>query len=130
MTMMSVPHAKRLSDNPYLLAAVLQLGVFQKSVPMVLAQKAHRLINKHSYKIDELERTAFVCFSNTVGQILNSEDPDNIEELVPGESACANYSLMWAVTNGGPAVMDALDQKDAAIGKLRDFLAHVQSADE
>jgi hypothetical protein len=121
MTMMSVPHAKRLSDNPYLLAAVLQLGVFQKS---------HRLINKHSYKIDELERTAFVCFSNTVGQILNSEDPDNIEELVPGESACANYSLMWAVTNGGPAVMDALDQKDAAIGKLRDFLAHVQSADE
>jgi hypothetical protein len=118
---MTAPHGARLSALPYLLAAVLHCAIVNGRNAALMQQKAHRLINKHSYHHEQLDRTAQIAFETSVNAFL---------EQFPNITA----PIVKILCLGGGPMIDLiaqdLDQKDASFGKLRDFLKHVLSGDE
>jgi len=118
--MMSAPNPTRLSSLPYLMAAVLHCAIVNNRDPGALAQKAHRLINKHDYKHEKLDRTAQVAWGTDVFEYLDQHNPFNH----------TRYIIEVIITNTMPANMEKLDKKDASFGNLRDFINHCLSGDE
>jgi hypothetical protein len=115
----------RLSSYPYLLSAVLYAAAMHGRDAGALVQKAHRLINKISYKHEQLDRTAQCAWGTDWREYLG-RDNDLFVCCILQVIVCADCGAADVAIE----LMEELDKKDAQFGHLRDFINHCLSGDE